>query len=100
MPIKVKESATLFSLDSFNTDLDQWIDSNAQPKLQDLFSHLYDAYWLQLEQERGALLETCDEGTQCRLLLEQDMKTRIQNQYLDALASFKKDISASLLLSQ
>lgn len=73
-------------MDSFNADLDTWLEGKAEPKLRAIFTSLFEAYWLKLEHERGALLETCEEGNACRLQLEQDMKSKIQTYYLDLLA--------------
>jgi hypothetical protein len=56
-------------LDSFNADLDTWLEGKAEPKLRAIFTSLFEAYWLKLEHERGALLETCEEGNACRLQL-------------------------------
>lgn len=68
------------------TDFDEsvvgnWWHTKYIPLLESQRQNVYKAAWAEVEKVEGALLETCDEGTKCRDLIEEKVKTAIKKQW-------------------
>ena len=87
-------------LDGLQDDVESWFKSVAKPFLNEHRNIVRELALAELQEERGQLLATCDEGTECRKENELKIKENINKEWSNVMKSFRKDVTTSILRSK
>ena len=81
------------NLDDVQNSIGQWYDAKAKPFIQEHRQLVWRAALAEVEEEKGTLLETCDEGTKCRDLILEENKVKIERIWQIVLDNFNKNVN-------
>ena len=102
----IKQSSTTYQTDAGQTattydwgmenladvqaEIENWYEDTAKPYLSSHKQEVFDAALASIEQEKGALLATCDEGTACREKVWATADGKVKTEWDQVIKTFSK----------
>lgn len=77
-------------------EITNWYDSVAKPYLVSHKQTVFDAALASIEEEKGSLLDTCDEGTKCREDGWTIADGKVKTEWDSLIKTFSKSVQATV----